>query len=136
MKTLTSSSQRIVLMLPQQTVQPKKKEAYTVAPLHPLEHGTKSSNPCVDGNKFYTASASIVARLGHVLKKGAGEFWGRRRCWLRLEVVVDHPKPTQCMLMRRDTMNTGGGAADVGWLSSQTSKLARGIASSIGWSWL
>jgi hypothetical protein len=135
-KTLTSRSQCIVPMLPQQTVQPKNKEAYTAPPLHPSERGTKSSNPCVDGNNFYTTSASIVARLGHILKKGAGEFWGRRRCRSRLEVVVDHPEPTWRVLIGRNTTNTGGGPADIGWFFGQISKLARGVASSIGWLWL
>jgi hypothetical protein len=122
-------------MLLQQTMQPKNKEAYTAAPLHPPECGTESSNPCVDGNEFYAVSASIVARLGHVPKKGAGEFWGWKSCCLGLEVVVDYPKPTWRTLMHRNTTNAGGGAADVGWLAGQTSKPARGIASGIGWSW-
>ncbi len=73
MKTLTSWSQHILLMLPQQSVQPKNKVAYTAAPLRPPECGAKSSNPCVDGNKFYTVSTSIMASLGYVPKKGDGE---------------------------------------------------------------
>jgi hypothetical protein len=134
-KTLTSRSQHIVPMLPQQTVQPKNKKAYTAAPLCPPEHGTKSSNPCVNGNQFYAASASVMARLGRVPKKGAGEFRGPMRCWLGLEVVVDHPKPTWHTPMCRNTSNAGGGAADIRRLACQTSKPARGIASSIGWLW-
>jgi hypothetical protein len=64
-KTMTSWSQHIVLMLPQQTVQPKNKEACTVAPLHPPEPGAKSSNPCVYGDEFYAVFSSIVAKAGH-----------------------------------------------------------------------
>jgi hypothetical protein len=71
--TLTSQPQRIVPMLPQLSVQPKNKEAYTAAPLRPPELRAKFSNPCVNGNKFYAASPSFVARQGHVPKKGDGE---------------------------------------------------------------
>ncbi len=120
MKTLTSQPQRIVLTLPQLSVQPQDKEAYTAAPLRPLESGAESSDPRVNGNKFYAASASIVTRLGYVPEKCAGEFWGQRRCRSGLEVVVNHPKPTRITPMRRNTMNAGGGAADIGQLAGQT----------------
>jgi hypothetical protein len=60
-------------MLPQQSVQPKNKEAYTVAPLHPPKHVVKSSNPCGYGNKFYAVFASVVAKAGHVFKRDDGE---------------------------------------------------------------
>jgi hypothetical protein len=64
-KTMTSRSQCIVLMLPQQTVQPKNKEACTAAPLHPPERGAKSSNPCIYVNKFYAMFSSVMAKAGH-----------------------------------------------------------------------
>jgi hypothetical protein len=64
-KTMTSRSQHIVPMLPQQTVQPKNKEACTAAPLRPPVHGAKSSDPCVNGNKFYAVFSSVVAKAGH-----------------------------------------------------------------------
>ncbi len=83
MKILTSWSQCIVPMLPQHTVQPKNKEACTAAPLCPPEHGAKSFNPCVDGDKFYATSAFIVARLDlkretEKLRVGGCVSWGRR----------------------------------------------------------
>ncbi len=79
MKILTSWSQRIVPLLPQQSVQPKNKEAYT-ATLRPPERGAKSPDPCSDGNKFYAVFASVMAKAGHAPKMGDGEFWGRRSC--------------------------------------------------------
>ncbi len=120
MKTLTSGPQGIVPMLPQLSVQPKNKEAYRAAPLRPLECGAESSDPCVKGNKLYTVSTSVVARLGHIPKKGAGEFWGWRRCCSGLNVVVVCPKPARHTPMRRNTANTGGSAADVERLAGQT----------------
>jgi hypothetical protein len=64
-KIMTSRSKCIVLMLPQQTVQPKNKEACTASPLHPPECGAESSDPCVYGNKFYAVFSSVVAKAGH-----------------------------------------------------------------------
>ncbi len=64
---MASWSQRIVLMLPQQSVKPKNKEAYTAAPLHLPERKAKSSDPCGDGNKFYAVFASVVAKVSHVV---------------------------------------------------------------------
>ncbi len=87
MKTMTSRSQRIVSILPQQTVQPKNKEACTVAPLSPPEHGAKSSNPCGDGNKFYAVFASVVVMADHNPGRDDGVLLGRRFCWLGLEVI-------------------------------------------------
>jgi hypothetical protein len=72
-KTLPSQSQRIVPMLPQQSVQPKNKEAYTVAPLRPPERVAKFSDPCSYGNKFYAVFASVVAKAGYVFKRDDGE---------------------------------------------------------------
>jgi hypothetical protein len=134
-KILTSWSQRIVPMLPQQSVQPKNKEAYTAAPLHPPKHGEESSNPCIDGNKFYAVSASVVTRQNHIPEKGAGESWGQRRCWSGLKVVVNHSKPTRHTPMHQDTTSAGGGAADVGRLAGQISGPARSIVSSIATLW-
>jgi hypothetical protein len=64
-KTMTSQSQPIVPMLPQQTVQPKNKEACTAATLHPPERGAESSDLCIYGDKFYTLFSSVVAKAGH-----------------------------------------------------------------------
>jgi hypothetical protein len=64
-KTMTSRSQRIVPMLPQQTAQPKNKEACTAAPLRPQESEAKFSDPCIYGDKFYAVFSSVVAKAGH-----------------------------------------------------------------------
>jgi hypothetical protein len=69
-------------------VQPKNKEACTAAPLHPPEHGAKSSDPCGDGNVFYAVFASIVIMADHNPGGDDGGLLGRRFCWSGLEVIV------------------------------------------------
>ncbi len=111
MKTMTSQSQHIVPMLPQQTVQPQNKEACTAAPLRPPEHGAKSSNTCVYGDKFYTMFASIVVMVDHDLGRDDRGLLGWRFCWSGLEVIGDYPKPTRRTQMRCDITTVGGDAS-------------------------
>ncbi len=103
MKTLTSWSQHILSMLPQQSVQPKNKVAYTAAPLLPLECGAKSSDPCGDGDKFYAIFASIMVMADHDPGREDGVLLGQRFCWSGgLEVIGNYPEPTQNTPMRRN----------------------------------
>ncbi len=111
MKAMTSWSQRIVPMLPQQTVQPKNKEACTAAPLCPLEHGAKSSDQCVYGDKFYAVFASVMVMADHDPGRDDRGLLGWRFCWLGLEVIGDYPKPTRRMPMPRDITTAGGDAS-------------------------
>jgi hypothetical protein len=62
--TLTSRPQHIFQM-PQLSVQPINKEAYTAAPLPPPERGAKSSDLCLNSNKFYAVFSSVMAKAGH-----------------------------------------------------------------------
>ncbi len=111
MKTLTSRSQCIVSMLPQQTLQPKNKEACTAAPLRPPERGAKSSDPCSDGNKFYAVLASTVVMADHDPGMDDRVLLGWRLCWSVSEVISDYPEPTRHTLMRRDITTAGGDAS-------------------------
>ncbi len=135
MKTLTSRSQRIVPMLPQQTVQPKNKEACTAAPLCPLEHGAKSSNPCGDGDEFYAMFASVVVMADHGPGRDDGVLLGRRFCRSGLEVIGNYPKPTMRTLMRCDITTAGGDASGNVEPAGQTSDQARCAVSSTGLLW-
>ncbi len=134
---MTSQSQRIVPMLPQQTVQPKNKEACTVAPLHPLEHWAKSSNPCGNCNKFYVVFTSIMVMADHDLGRDDGVLLGQRFCWSGLEVIGDYPKPTRCTLMCRNITTAGRDASGNVGPAGQTSNQARCAISSTGllWQW-
>ncbi len=80
MKTLTSRSQHLLPMLPEQSVQPKNKKAYTAPPLRPSEHGAKSSDPCSDGKEFYAVFASVVVMTDHDPRRDDGVLLGRRFC--------------------------------------------------------
>jgi hypothetical protein len=131
-KTMTSRSQRIVPMLPQQTVQPKNKEACTAAPLHPLECGAKSSDPCIYGNKFYAVFTSVVVMADHEPERDVGGLLGRRCCWSGLEVIGDYPKQTQRTLMHCDITTAGGDASGNVGPAGQTSDQARCTVSSTG----
>jgi hypothetical protein len=110
-KTITSRSQRIVLILPQQTVQPKNKEACTASPLHPLQHRANSSDPCGDGNKFYALFASVVVMADHDPGRDDGVLLGWKFCWSGLEVIGDYPKLTRRTLMCHDITTAGRDAS-------------------------
>jgi hypothetical protein len=120
-KTMTSRSQRIVPMVPQQTVQPKNKEACTAAPLQNREHGADSFDPGNDEDNCFVEPASFVVTADHDPGRDDGGPLGRRFCRSGWEVVGDHPKPTQRTPMRHDTKNVGGGASDVVQLAGKTS---------------
>jgi hypothetical protein len=120
-KTMTSQSQRIVPMLPHQTVQPKNKEACTAAPLGPPEGGAESSNPCSDGNKVCAVFASIVVMADHDPGRNDGVLLGRRFCWSGLEVIGDYPKPSRRTPMRRNITTADGDASGNVGLAGQTS---------------
>jgi hypothetical protein len=120
-KTMTSRSQRIVPMLPQQTVQPGNKVAYTAAPLQNREHGANSFNPGNDKDNCFVKPASFVVTADHNPGRDDGGPLGWRFCRSGWEAVGNHPKPTQCTPMHHDTKNVGGCASDVVQLAGQTS---------------
>ncbi len=111
MKTMTSRSQCIVPMLPQQTVQPKNKEAYTAAPLQNWEHEADAFNPGNDKDNCFVEPASFVVTADHNPGRDDGGPLGQRFCRSGWEVVSNHPKLTRRTPMRRDTATAGGGVS-------------------------
>ena len=111
MKTMTSRSQRIVPMLPQQTVQPKNKVACTAAPLQNWEHGVNAFNPGNNEDNCFVEPASFVVTADHDPGRDDGGPLGRRFCWSGLEVVGNHPELTRHTSMHHDTTTAGGGVA-------------------------
>jgi hypothetical protein len=88
-KTMTSWSQRIVLMLPQQAVQPKNKEACTAAPLQNREHGADAFDLGDDKDDCFVEPASFVVTAEHNPRRNDGgplsqrfAGWGGR--WLTI----------------------------------------------------
>ena len=122
---MTSWSQRIVPMLPQQTVQPRNKVAYTAAPLCPPERGDKSSDPCGDGDKFYAVFTSIVVMTDHDTGRNDRVFLGQRFCWSGLEVIGNYPGPTRRTPMRRNITTASGGVFGNVGPAGRTSNQAR-----------
>jgi hypothetical protein len=78
---MTSRSQRIVQMLPQQTVQPRNKVAYTAAPLQNREQGTDSFDPGDDEDDCFVEPASFVVTADHDPGRDDGGPLGRRFFW-------------------------------------------------------
>jgi hypothetical protein len=134
-KIMTSRSQRIVPMLPQQTVQPKNKVACTVAPLQNWEHGADAFNPGNNEVDCFVKLASFVVTADHDPGRDDGGPLGQRFCWSRWEVVGDHPEPTRRTPMRRDTATAGGGVSGAVGPAGQTSDQARCAGSSTGVLW-
>ncbi len=132
MKTMTSQLQPIALMLPQQTVQPKNKEACTAAPLQNREHGADSFNPDNNENDCFVKPASFMVMADHYPGRDDGGPLGWRICWSWWEVVGNHPKPTRRTPMRRDTATAGGGVSGTVGPAGITSNQARCAASSTG----
>ncbi len=135
MKTMTSHSQCIVPMLPQQTVQPKNKVACTAAPLQNWEHGANAFDPGKDEDNCFIELASFVVTTDHNPGKDDRGPLGWRFCRLGWEVVGDHPEPTRHMPMRRDTATAGGGVSGAVGPAGQTSNQARCAISSTGLLW-
>ncbi len=135
MKTTNSWFKRIVPMLPQQTVQPKNKEAYTAAPLQNREHGADSFNPGKDEEDCFVKPASFVVAADHDPLRDDGGRLGWRFCQSGWEVVGDHPEPTRCTPMRRNTATAGGGISGAVGPAGQTSNQARCAVSSTGLLW-
>ncbi len=121
MKTMTSRSQRIVPMLPQQTVQPKIKVACTAAPLQNWEHWADAFDPGNNKDNCFIESASFVVTADHNPGRDDGGPLGQRFCRSGWEVVGDHPKPTWRTPMRRDTATAGGGVSGAVGPAGQTS---------------
>jgi hypothetical protein len=134
-KTMTSWSQRIVLMLPQQTVQPKNKVACTAAPLQNQEHGANSFDPGDDEDNCFFEPASFVVTADHDPGRDDGGPLGRRYCWSGWEVVGNHPELTWHTPIRRDTATAGGGVSGAVGPAGQTSDQARCAISSTGLLW-
>jgi hypothetical protein len=122
-------------MLPQQTVQPKNKEACTAAPRQNREHGANSFDPGDDEDNCFVEPASFVVMADHDPGRDDGGPLGRRFCWLGWEVVGNHPKLTRHTPMRRDTTTAGGGVSSALGPAGQTSNQARCTISSTGLSW-
>jgi hypothetical protein len=110
-KTMTSRSQHIVPMLPQQTVQPKNKVACTASPLQNREHGADAFDPGDNEDDCFVEPASFVVTADHNPGRDDEGPLGRRFCWSGWEVVGDHPEPTRCMPMRCDTTTAGRGTS-------------------------
>ena len=110
-KTMTSRSQRIVPMLPQQTVQPKTKEACTVAPLQNQEHGADAFDPGNNEDDYFVKPASFVVTADQDPRREDGGPLGQRFCWSGWEVVGDHPVLTRRTPMRCDTATAGRGVS-------------------------
>jgi hypothetical protein len=134
-KTMTSRSQRLVPMLPQQTVQPKNKEACTAAPLQTWEHGADSFDPGNDEDDCFVKPASFVVTADHDPGMDDGGPLGRRFCWLGWEVVGNHPEPTRRTPMHRNTATAGGGISGAVGPAGRTSNQARCAISSTGLLW-
>ncbi len=129
---MASQPQHIDPMLPQQSVQPKNKEAYTGAPLCPLEHRAKSSDSCGDSDKFYAVFASVVVMVDHNPGRDDRVLLGRRFCWSGLEVIGDYPGPTRRMPMHSDVTTASRDTSGVVGPARQTSNRARCAVSSTG----
>ncbi len=121
MNTMTSRSQRIVLMLPQQTVQPKNKVACTAAPLQNREHGADAFDPGDDEVDCFVELASFVVTADHDPGRDDGGPLGRRFYWSGWEVVGNHHELTRRTPMRRDTATAGGGVSGTVGPAGQTS---------------
>jgi hypothetical protein len=119
--TMTSRSQRIVLMLPQQTVQPKNKVACTAAPLQNREHGADAFDPGDDEVDCFVELASFVVTADHDPGRDDGGPLGRRFYWSGWEVVGNHHELTRRTPMRRDTATAGGGVSGTVGPAGQTS---------------
>jgi hypothetical protein len=132
---MTSRSQRIVPMLPQQTVQPKNKVACTAAPLQNREHGADSFDPGDDEDDCFVEPASFVVTADHDLGRDDGGPLGGRFCRSGWEVVGNHPEPTRRTPMRRDTATAGGGVSGAVGPAGRTSDRARCAVSSTGVLW-
>ncbi len=135
MKTMTSWSQCIVPMLPQQAVQPKNKEACTAAPLQNREHGADSFDPGNDEDNCFVKPASFVLTADHNPRRDDRGHLGWRFCLSGWEVVGNHPEPTRHTPMRRDTATAGGGISGAVGLAGQTSNQARCAVSSTRLLW-
>ncbi len=136
MKTMTSRSQRIVPMLPQQqTVHPKNKEACTADPLQNREHGADSFDPGDDEDKYFVKPTSFVVTADHDPGRDDGGPLGRRFCRSGWEVVGDHPEPTRRTPMRCDTATADGGISGTVGPAGRTSNQARCAVSSTGLLW-
>ncbi len=126
---MTSRSQCIVPMLPQQTVQPKNKVACTAAPLQNREHGADSFDPGDDEDNCFVEPASFVVMADHDPRRDDGGPLGRRFCWSGWEVDGDHPELTRRTPMRCNTATAGGGVSGAvgpaGQTSDQASDLGR-----------
>ncbi len=134
-KTMTSRPQRIVPMLPQQTVQPKNKVACTAAPLQNWEHGADSFDPGDDEDDCFVEPASFVVTADHDPGRDDGGPLGRRFFWAGWEVVGNPPGPSRRTPMRRDTAIAGGGISGAVRPAGQTSDRARFAVSSTGVLW-
>jgi hypothetical protein len=134
-KTITSRSQRIVPMLPQQTVQPKNKVAYTAPPLQNREHRAGSFDPGDNEDDCFVKPASFVVTADHDPGRDDRGPLGRRFCRSGWEVVGDHPEPTRRTPMRRDTATADGGISGTVGPAGRTIDRARCAVSSTGVLW-
>jgi hypothetical protein len=134
-KTMTSRSQRIVPMLPQQTVQPINKEACTAAPLQNREHGADSFDPGDNEDDCFVETTSFVGTADHDPGRDDRGPLGRRFCRSGWEVFGNHPKLTRRTPMPRDTATAGGSVSGSVRPAGQTSNQARCAASSTRLLW-
>ena len=81
--------------MPQQSVLPKNKEAYTAAPLENLKHKADAFNPRDDEDRYVVVPASVVVPADHDHGRGDGGSLG--------------------------STSVGGGASGVAGLVEQTS---------------
>ncbi len=116
-------------------MQPKNKEACTAAPLQNPEHGANAFDPGYDKDDCFVKPTSFVVTADHDLGRDDGGPLGWRFCRSEWEVVGNHPKPTRCTPMRRNTATAGGGVSGAVGPAGQTSNQARCAISSTGLLW-
>jgi hypothetical protein len=134
-KTMTSLSQCIVPILPQQNVQPKNKVACTAGPLQNWEHGANAFDPGDNKDDCFVEPASFVVTADHDPGRDDGGPLGRRFCQSGWEAVGNHPELTWHKRMHCDTATAGGGVSGAVGPAGLTSDRARCAVSSTGLLW-
>ena len=103
-----------------------------MAPLRNLEHEADAFDPEVDEDDWFVMPASSVVTADHGPGRDDGGPLGQKVCRLGSEVADDHPKPTWCTPMRRNTMPGDAFDAVVGG----TSDGEKCVEPSRRWLWL
>ena len=84
-----------------------------MAPLQNWEHGANAFDLDDNEDDCYVTPASFVVTADHDPRRDDGGPLGQRICWLGMEMVINHPKPTPRTPMHGDTTNAGEGASGI-----------------------